>query len=72
MAKYVVRVEDILSRSFIVEADSVEEAESKMSNAYHNEDFILDGADWIDYTIENDREADAWDIENFEHLADYL
>lgn len=72
MAKYVIRVEEILSRSFIVEADSAEEAETKMNNAYHNEKFILDGTDWIDCTIENDREADAWDIDNFEHLEDYL
>lgn len=72
MAKYLVRVEEILSRSFVVEADNAEEAKNKLNNAYMNENFILDGNDWIDCTIENEGKADAWDIENYDHLEEYL
>lgn len=55
--KYTVPYTELLGRTFIVDADSEEEAREKVLNAVQNE-FIILTAD--DYVIDSGEIADCW------------
>lgn len=59
--KYVVRVTETLTRTLIVEANSMEEAEDKVDRAYDDGQIILDYDDFDEYDIEVQREATDFD-----------
>lgn len=59
--KYVVRVTETLTRTLIVEANRMEEAEDKVDRAYDDGQIILDYDDFDEYDIEVQREATDFD-----------
>lgn len=67
--KYAVKIEETLSRSYIVEADSWEEARDKVEEVYDNEGIILTAEDFDDkdFTTTETFGADAIN-ENDERL----
>ena len=52
--KYKVNVEELLSRTVEVEADSENEAEDKVREMYMNEDIVLDASDFqsVEYFVQ--------------------
>lgn len=50
--KYRVEVTETLQRIIEIDAESSEEAESKVRRQYRNEDIVLDSADFIDVEFE--------------------
>ena len=66
--KYVVRVTEILSQSFIVEANSRDDAEDKVSEAYNNGEIRLDYDDFYCYDIDTIREASETDAKYHDEL----
>lgn len=63
--KHVVEVVEYLVRNVIVEADTVEEAESKVMEAYVNGEIELDYRDFDETEFEYLREATDDDIERY-------
>ena len=59
--KYLVRVTETLAKSVIVEANSKEEAENKVDQAYDDAQIVLDYDDFDEYEIEAIREANDFD-----------
>lgn len=57
MKRYIVRVEETLARSWVVEAESEDEAYKKISSAHHDGEIVLDYDDYADNNIEVLREA---------------
>lgn len=55
--KYLVRVAETLARTVIVEANSMEEAEDKVDQAYDDGQIVLDYDDFSEYEIEVRKEA---------------
>lgn len=55
--KYLVRITETSSRTVIVEADNMQDAERKVNNAYYDEKIVLDYDDFDEYEIETIREA---------------
>ena len=47
MMKYLVNIEEILTRNVIVEAENAEDAESKVEQLYRDEKIVLDYNDFI-------------------------
>lgn len=66
--KYLVRITETSSRTVIVEADNMQDAERKVNNAYYDEKIVLDYDDFDEYKIETIREA----ANNDEILYDIL
>ena len=66
--KYLVRITETSSRTVIVEADNMQDAERKVNNAYYDEKIVLDYDDFDEYEIETIREA----ANNDEMLYDVL
>ena len=66
--KYLVRVTETLSQTFIVEADNEMDAESKMHNAYNNSEVVLDYDDFDGHDIEVLREATDGDKKFYNKL----
>ena len=60
--KYLVRVTETLAKSVIVEANSKEEAENKVDQAYDDAQIVLDYDDFNEYEIEALREATKEDF----------
>lgn len=50
-------VTETLTRPVVVKAENQEEAEQKVIDAYYNEKFVLDAADFVDVNFET-REGD--------------
>ena len=57
MQRYIVRVTETLSRSWVVEAENENAAGAKIETAYNNGDVILDYDDYSEFDIEVTREA---------------
>lgn len=55
--EYLVRITETSSRTVIVEADNMQDAERKVNNAYYDEKIVLDYDDFDEYEIETIREA---------------
>ena len=55
--KYLVRITETSSRTVIVEADNMQDAERKVNNAYYDEKIVLDYDDFDEYEIKTIREA---------------
>ena len=72
MAKFVVTVEEILRRSYIVEAKNSLAAENRLRNAYMDEDVVLDADDWCHAEFETEWEATEDDIRCYKNLDDVL
>ena len=66
--KYLVRITETSSRTVIVEADNMQDAERKVNNAYYDEKIVLDYDDFDEYKIETIREA----VNNDKMLYDVL
>ena len=66
--KYLVRVTETLAKSVIVEANSKEEAENKVDQAYDDAQIVLDYDDFNEYEIEALREATNFDKSYYETL----
>ena len=55
--KYTVSYTELLGRTFIVDADSEEEAEKKVLDAVENEDIVLTADD---YVMDSGEISDCW------------
>lgn len=66
--KYLVRVTETLAKSVIVEANSKEEAENKVDQAYDDAQIVLDYDDFDEYEIEALREANDFDNKYYDIL----
>ena len=68
MAKFKVNYTEIFTRSYIVEANTEEEAWGQMEYAAENVPNLTDGRDFDYWDIEVEREANADDMERFDRL----
>lgn len=68
--KYVVEVTETLVKHVIVEAESTEEAEDKVSDAHRKAEIILDYDDYEDVSFECLREADEDDVADYIDVED--
>lgn len=68
--KYVVYIKEELERGVIVDAESREDAEEKVGQAYNNEKIVLDYSDYNGYEITCGREASDWDADNYIDVED--
>ena len=66
--KYLVRITETSSRTVIVEADNMQDAERKVNNAYYDEKIVLDYDDFDEYEIEAIREANDFDNKYYDIL----
>lgn len=76
MAQYGIKIEEILRRTVIVEADNLEEAIEKVQDAVWCDEIVLDADDYADREIEP---SDNWsggiipegaDVSYYWHLGD--
>lgn len=70
MEYYVVKVTETLARKWVVRAESEEEALEKVTQAYQNEECILDYDDYDGYDIEVLREASKNEVTFYDILED--
>ena len=71
MAKYKVNYTETYTKTYIVEANSPEEAQEKMECAAENVSGLIDTAEDFNYwDVEVEREADTKDLDNFEYLRE--
>ena len=66
--KHVVRVTEFLTRSIIVEADSVAEAINKVHGAHYDGLISLDYEDYDDVAVTHLRVACPGDVERYEEV----
>ena len=64
MAKFAVTYEETLTRTYIVEADNQEDAETIIGEAVYYGDIVFDADDFIDYEVSG-REATEEDEEYY-------
>lgn len=57
MKEFYAIVTEILSRPVVVKAETKEEAEQKVIDAYYHGEFVLDASDFVDVSFET-REGD--------------
>lgn len=68
---YLVTIEETLSRTVKVKAESLEDAEEKVGTAYHNCEIILDAEDFVDKEITAREVDEEWDsLELFEEIKE--
>lgn len=72
MAKFVVSVEEILRRNFIVEAENISKAKERLEDAYMDLNVVLDAEDWCFAEFESEGEADEDDLARYKNLDDIL
>ena len=68
MAKFKVNYTETFTRTYIIEADTEEEAQEKMENAAENISNLTSDRDFDYWDIEVEREANADDMERFDRL----
>lgn len=68
--KYVVEITEKLIKHVVVEAESTDEAEEKVSDAHRKAKIILDYDDYEDVDFECLREADEDDIADYVDVED--
>lgn len=66
--KYLVRVTETLSQSFIVEADNRGDAADKVYEAYDNGEISLEYDDYDGHDVEVVRKADETDTKYYDEL----
>lgn len=59
---YVVEVRETLSRSVLVEADSLDEGVQKINDSYHKGDIVLYAEDFVDSEINGISKASDKDV----------
>ena len=64
---YLVTIEETLSRTVKVKAESLEDAEDIVGYAYHNCEIILDAEDFVDKEI-TARETNGEDLDLYEYV----
>lgn len=70
MAKFKVNYTETFTRTYIIEADTEEEAQEKMENAAENIPNLTSDRDFDYWDIEVEREANADDMERFDRLPE--
>lgn len=70
MAKFKVNYTEIFTRTYIIEADTKEEAQKKMENAAENIPGLTTDRDFDYWDIEVEREANIEDLEHFDKLSE--
>ena len=70
MAKFKVNYTETFTRTYIIEADTEEEAQGKMENAAENIPNLTSDRDFDYWDIEVEREANADDMERFDRLPE--
>lgn len=68
MAKFKVNYTETFNRSFVVEADTKEEAQEKMEYAAEHVSGLISDIDFDFWDIEVEREANIDDLERFDRL----
>ena len=73
--KFAIRVEEVIGRTIIVEAEDLEEAVEKVEEACNNDDIFLDGIeDFVERNVfpsdnfKNGIVEDGRDVSFYEHL----
>ena len=73
--KFAIRVEEVIGRTIIVEADDLEEAVENVEEACNNDDIFLDGIeDFVERNVfpsdnfKNGIVEDSEDVSFYEHL----
>lgn len=73
--KYAIRVEEVIGRTIIVEAEDLEEAIEKVEDACNNDEILLDGMeDFVERNVypsnnfNNGIVPDGKDVSFYEHL----
>ena len=70
MAKFKVNYTETFNRSFVVEADTKEEAQEKMEYAAEHVSGLISDIDFDFWDIEVEREANVDDLERFDRLPE--
>lgn len=70
MAKFKVNYTETFTRTYIIEADTEEEAQEKMENAAENIPNLTSDRDFDFWDIEVEREANTDDLEQFDKLPE--
>ena len=70
MAKFKVNYTETFTRTYIIEADTEEEAQEKMENAAENIPNLTSDRDFDYWDIEVEREVNADDMERFDRLPE--
>lgn len=70
MAKFKVNYTETFTRTYIIEADTEEEAQEKMENAAENIPNLTSDRDFDYWDIEVEREVNADDMERFDRLSE--
>lgn len=70
MAKFKVNYTEVFNRTFIVEADTKEEAQEKMEYAAEHVSGLISDIDFDFWDIEVEREANIDDLERFDRLPE--
>lgn len=70
MAKFKVNYTETFTRTYIIEADTEEEAQEKMENAAENIPNLTSDRDFDYWDIEVEREANTDDLERFDKLPE--
>ena len=68
MAKFKVNYTETFTRTYIIEADTEEEAQEKMENAAENIPNLTSDRDFDYWDTEVEREANSDDMERFDRL----
>lgn len=68
--KYVVEITETLVKHVIVDAESIEEATDKVSDAHREAKIVLDYDDYEDVDFECLREADKDDVADYINVED--
>ena len=71
--KYYVSITETLNKIVSVEANSVEEAENKVTEKYHADEIKLTSKDYVDDEIEVDDEQDYYrTIDTMRHIYEHV
>lgn len=66
--KFVMKVTETLSRTVVVDANNIDDAISKVEQAYDNEQIVLDYRDYDEYDISEVRIAYPDDLKWYEEV----
>lgn len=73
MKRYYVSITETLNKIVSVEANSVEEAENKVTEKYHADEITLTSKDYIDGMVEVDDEQDYYrTIDAMRHIYEHV
>ncbi len=73
MKRYYVSITETLNKIVSVEANSVEEAENKVTEKYHADEITLTSKDYIDGMVEVEEEQDYYrTIDAMRHIYEHV